>query len=142
MRDLTDNPPGDWMQGLRRFLSDLRDGTERRSWQERREAERRGAGHEPETERRGSEDRRSGGDRRVMLLDRRRTLSYPYAHQHAEQIREMLLTPDTSVVCPRCSGDLLLGPPESRGSHTAREVRCTQCRHCVVITGLPAELGP
>lgn len=137
---MTESPPADWMQGLRRFLADLRAGTERRSWKERREAERRCTNRETETERRGREDRRGGGDRRVMLLDRRRTLSYPYAQRHAEQIREMLLTPDTGVVCPRCNSELLLGPPESRGSHTAREVRCTHCRHCVVITDLPAEL--
>ncbi|UCG86108.1 MAG: hypothetical protein JSW71_19730 [Gemmatimonadota bacterium] len=138
---MSDGPPTDWMQGLRRFLTDLRAGTERRSWKERREAERRAATSGSETDRRSNDDRRAGGDRRVMLLDRRRSISYPYAHQHAEQIRAMLLTPDASVICPRCNGDLLLGPTESRGSHTSREVRCTHCRHSVVITDLPAELA-
>jgi hypothetical protein len=137
-----EGPPTDWMQGLRRFLRDLRDGTERRSWKERRRAERRVLAREVDADRRRAENRRAGGDRRLMLLDRRRTISYPYAHQHAEQIRDMLLRPGMNAVCPRCGGDLLLGPRQSRGASTARGVLCTHCRHCVVITDLPTELEP
>ena len=136
---MAERPSRDWDERLQRFLTDLRSGTERRSWDERREAERRAEEREVETEHRHNDDRRGGDDRRVTLLDRRRRISNPYVQQHAEQIRSMLLTPGARVVCPRCSGDLLLGPPLSHGDGVAREVRCTNCRHCVVITDLPEE---
>ncbi len=135
---MQERPPSNWDEGIRRFLADLRSGAERRSWAERRSAERRARGTYVATERRGPEDRRKG-DRRVMLLDRRRRITEPYAQQHAESIREMLLESEREVGCPRCRGGLLLGPPQSRGTTIAREVLCTGCRHRVVITGLPAE---
>ena len=131
-------PPDNWNEGIKRFLADLRSGAERRSWEERRRAERRASSVDAATERRSPEDRREG-DRRIMLLDRRRRLSEPYAQQHAERIREMLLKSQGEVDCPRCRGGLLLGPPQKRGTTIAREVLCTSCRHSVVITGLPAE---
>jgi DNA-directed RNA polymerase subunit RPC12/RpoP len=124
---------------MQRFKDDGREKQERRSWEDRRLAERRSSTDEVEDDRRSGKDRREG-DRRVMLLDRRRRMSDPYALQHAELIREMLLHPDADVACPRCGGSLLLGPPEVRGADTAREVRCTECRHSVVISGLPPEL--
>ncbi len=132
-------PPSVSHDGIRRFLADLRAGAERRSWDERRNDDRRTVSKEVDPDRRNAADRRSGSDRRVMLLDRRRRISEPYALQHAELIREMLLNPDTVAACPRCDGSLLLGPLVSRGDSNAREVRCTCCRHSVVISHLPAE---
>jgi len=136
---MQERPPNNWNEGIKRFLADLRSGAERRSWDERRRAERRETVGDAATERRGPEDRRKG-DRRIMLLDRRHRISEPYAQRHAESIREMLLESDGEVDCPRCHGGLLLGPPQLRGTTNAREVLCTGCHHCVVITGLPA--GP
>ena len=135
---MQEQPPSNWNEGIKRFLADLRSGTERRSWAERRSAERRAERADVATERRDPENRRKG-DRRVMLLDRRRRITEPYAQQHAESIREMLLKSEREGDCPRCRGGLLLGPPQSRGTTIAREVLCTRCRHRVVITGLPVQ---
>jgi hypothetical protein len=134
---MQEQPPDNWNEGIRRFLEDLRSGTERRSWSERRRQDRRSRTTEVTRDRRGTGDRRKG-DRRIMLLDRRRKIAEPYAQQHAESIRKMLLTPDGTVDCPRCHGPLLLGPARLRGGTVAREVLCTSCRHSIVITGLPA----
>jgi hypothetical protein len=134
---MPENMSIDLSERLRLFLADLRSGTERRSWEERRQAERRQATLEVPDERRDMGNRRSGVDRRIMLLDRRRRISEPYAQRHAEVIREMVTHPGTGASCPRCEGNLLLGPPVSRDDGLAREVRCTNCRHSVVITQLP-----
>jgi hypothetical protein len=127
----------DLSERLRLFLEDLRSGSERRSWDERRHCERRQANLGVATERRNVGERRSNTDRRVMLLDRRRRISEPYAQRHAEQIRSMVVNPGAGASCPRCDGNLLLGPTISRNDGFAREVRCTNCRHSVVITQLP-----
>jgi len=127
----------DLSERLRVFLEDLRLGSERRSWNGRRHGERRQQHLEVANERRSTGERRSSVDRRVMLLDRRRRISEPYALRHAEQIRTMMLHPEAGASCPRCNGSLLLGPPVSRDDGIAREVRCTRCRHSVVITKLP-----
>jgi hypothetical protein len=127
----------DLSKRLRAFLEDFRFGTERRSWNDRRHGERRQQDLEVANERRSMGERRDGIDRRVMLLDRRRRTSEPYTQRHAEQIRAMVLHPEAGASCPRCDGSLLLGPPVSRDDGIAREVRCTRCRHSVVITKLP-----
>ncbi len=124
----------------RNFKDDYREGEERRSWEERRKNERRKSTQDVPHERRSEPNRRSGNDRRVMLLDRRRRTSEPYALQHAELIRAMLLDPDSAAACPRCDGPLLLGQPTPKGDSFVREVRCTKCRHSVLISGLPARL--
>ena len=136
---MSEKPPKDPDEGVRRFLTDLRSASERRSWEERRRSERRATDHGVEEERRDTAKRRGAVDRRIMLLDRRRGISEPYTRQHAKRIRDMLLNPDADVACPRCNGNLLLGPPCSHGSGTAREVRCTACRRTVVITNFPAK---
>ena len=97
MRDESADAPKD---KVKRFQNDVREGTERRSWEDRRVRERRSSNEEVEDDRRSPPDRRQG-DRRVMLLDRRRRMSDPYALQHAELIRAMLLDPDAMVACPR-----------------------------------------
>ncbi|UCD23123.1 MAG: hypothetical protein JSW51_08645 [Gemmatimonadota bacterium] len=135
---MPEEPPDKSNDGVKRFLTDLRSGAERRSWKERRNSDRRAKSADIEEDRRSPDDRRKG-DRRIMLLDRRRRISEPYAQQHAESIREMLLKPEGKIQCPRCRGALLLGPPVLRGDVLAREVLCTSCRHSVVITGLPEE---
>jgi hypothetical protein len=125
--------------GVHRFLADLRTGAERRAWSERRTAERRVLGRDMSAERR-SADRRCGADRRVMLFDRRRTVSDSFTDSHTDLIRHMLANRDADVACPRCGGGLLLGTPVPRGRASARQVHCVACRHGVVLTGLPAVL--
>ncbi len=126
--------------GIRRFLADLRSSFDRRAWKDRRKAERRGAAAEtePEPERRDSE-RRGKPERRVVLTDRRRRISDTFVREDAERIKEMVLNTAVAVACPRCRGNLLLGPPVSRDGNTVRQVHCTACRHGVVITDLPGQ---
>ena len=124
--------------GIRRFLADLRSSFDRRAWKDRRKGERRGSEAEIEPDRRDS-DRRGKPERRVVLTDRRRRISDTFVREDAERIKEMVLDTSVAVACPRCSGNLLLGPPVSRDGNTVRQVHCTACRHGVVITDLPGQ---
>jgi len=140
MSEMSDADSGTHSADEHGFKTDDRESEERRSWQERRQKDRRTSSQHVVEERRSDTNRRSGSDRRVMLLDRRRRTSEPYALQHAELIRAMLLDPDITAACPRCDGPLLLGQPVPKGDGFVREVRCTKCRHSVLISGLPASL--
>lgn len=137
---MSEDSPKNSADGVRRFLSDLRESPERRSWQDRREHDRRSGEQDVQKERRVSNDRRSD-DRRVMLLDRRRGNPETFIKEHAEWIRQAILDADREASCPRCEGDLMLGPAVMRGESLARQVHCTACRHCIVISGLPGESG-
>lgn len=142
---MNDTPTDEAATSEDRFRIDERAGSERRSWHDRRESDQQTSAGDPAGERRGPTERRTSGERRVMLLDRRRKMSDPYATRHAELIREMLLNPEMPVACPRCGGELVLGQARERRGDTVREVRCTRCRRCVVITGLgpnPVPNGP
>jgi hypothetical protein len=132
-------PSKDADAGVRRFLEDYRSGFERRSWEERRDDDRRAASSPVPQERRSGEERRSGAQRRIKLTERRRPLTEPFAHEHGEQIRVMILSSGVEVACPRCNGNLLIGSPVAQGIGTVREVHCTKCRHHVVIRNLPGE---
>jgi DNA-directed RNA polymerase subunit RPC12/RpoP len=136
-----DKTPKDPHEGVRRFLTDFRSHTERRSFEERRVEERRASEKEADAERRSSEDRRDAYDRREMLLDRRRSSSEWFIREHAEFIREALLDSETEVACPRCKGDLLLGPSVQKGDKLVRDVHCTVCRHRVLIAVVPKASG-
>ena len=136
---MAEEPPKDLDEGLQRFLRDLRSGAERRSWDERRRRERRSGEKDVDLDRRAPRDRRDRFDRRIMLLDRRRGRSDSYIREHAERIRNMLLDPSAQVVCPKCGGDLLLGPSVTRAGSIAREVHCTACRRSILIANLPEE---
>ena len=116
-------PTKDPDEGLRRFLKDFRSHTERRSFDERRRPE----------------ERRDTYDRREMLLDRRRGTSEPFIREHMGWIRQALLNAEAEVACPRCQGDLLLGPTARRGNTFVREVHCTACRHRAVIVDVPED---
>ncbi len=132
-------PPDDPDAAIRRFLEDFRSGFERRAWEERRADERRAGANPVKQERRSGQERRDIAERRIKLTDRRRPMAEPFAHEHGEQIREMIMNPGIRVSCPRCEGNLLLGSPVAQGIGTVREVHCTNCRHHVVIRNLPGE---
>ena len=112
------------------FLADSRSGEDRREWHERRESDSSPAGRE---------DRSSGADRRIVLIDRRHATSEPYSHKDAERIRDMILKP-VGVSCPQCGGDLLLGQLASLHDVTGRQIHCVTCRRSVLIAALPEEL--
>ena len=132
-------PTKDPDEGLRRFLKDFRSHTERRSFDERRAADRRASDGAVDDERRRPEERRDTYDRREMLLDRRRGTSEPFIREHMGWIRQALLNAEAEVACPRCQGDLLLGPTVRRGNKFVREVHCTACRHRAVIIDVPED---
>ena len=138
---MADKPPKDQNEGVKRFLTDFRSRTDRRSFDERRVGGRRAKKETVDDERRAPDDRRDIYDRRETLLDRRRGTSESFIREHAVWIREAMLNAEAAVACPRCEGDLLLGPTVQRGSKFVREVHCTACRHCVVITDVPGDSG-
>ena len=125
--------------GLRRFISDLRASQDRRTWSDRRSADRRAETTAVEHDRRVT-DRRSDQDRRVVLTDRRRRIVETYSLEDAEQICEMVMHDEREAACPACDGNLLLGPVEVCDEIAQREVHCTECRRCLVLTDLPSEL--
>ena len=122
--------------GIRRFLADLRSSFDRRAWKDRRKNERRDSAEAVEPDRRSS-DRRAKPERRVVLTDRRRRIADTFVREDAERIKKMVLDSGVAVGCPRCDGNLLLGPPVTREGSVVRQVHCTACRHGVVITDLP-----
>jgi hypothetical protein len=138
---MEDRLPKDRHEGVKRFLSDFRSHSERRSFDERRVEERRAAVEDADQDRRGSKDRRNTYDRREMLLDRRRVSSEWFIREHAEFIRKALLDTNAEAVCPRCKGDLLLGPAVQRGDRLVRDVHCTACRHRMFIADASGESG-
>ncbi len=130
---MTNKQSTDPDEGVRRFLRDFRSHVERRSFEERRAGERRSGEHEVKEDRRKPGDRRDRYDRRETLLDRRRGTPECFIREHMELIRDVLHDASAGVVCPRCGGELLLGPSLQRGKIWVREVHCTACRHHVVI---------
>ncbi len=126
-------------RGIRRFLADLRESAERRAWTQRRSSDRRVATVPIEDDRRVTE-RRSGLDRRVVITDRRRRVAETYSLENAELICQMVMHDDMEAACPKCDGNLMLGPVITRESKKVRDVHCTDCRRCLVITDLPAEI--
>ena len=125
-------------RGLRRFLADLRESADRRTWSDRRGAEHNVASVPVEHGRRADE-RRSEFDRRVVMIDRRHRVAEMYSLENAELICEMVMHDDMEAACPKCDGNLMLGPVIVRDGKKVREVHCTNCRRWVVITDLPAE---
>ncbi len=126
-------------RGLRRFLADLRESAERRAWTQRRSGDRRVATVPIEDDRRVAE-RRSGLDRRVVITDRRRRVAETYSLENAELICQMVMHDDMEAACPKCDGNLMLGPVITRESKKVRDVHCTDCRRCLVITDIPDEI--
>ena len=126
-------------RGIRRFLADLRESADRRAWTQRRSGDRRVATVPMEDDRRVAE-RRGGVDRRVVITDRRRRVAETYSLENAELICQMVMHDDMEAACPKCDGNLMLGPVITRESKKVREVHCTDCRRCLVITDLPAEI--
>lgn len=110
-------------QSLNRFLEDLRSGTERRSWEDRRSEERREVPQPVWHDRRLRRDRRVT-DRR-METERRSGGFFRFTERETIEIHEMLADPQALVACPRCGGQLLLTSPEAEGW---RDVICVGCR--------------
>ncbi|UCF39860.1 MAG: hypothetical protein JSW43_08940 [Gemmatimonadota bacterium] len=101
--------------GVRRFLTDLRSGGDRRSGRDRRRSSR------P-----GSHDRRTE--------DRRQPLAQQFSVAQGLLIREMVLRPNLEAACPACNGNLMLGPPEKHAGTRMQEVHCTACRrHALLV---------
>ncbi len=117
-------PPG--------FLADRRSAADRRAGAERRQADRRVLQLPVEHERRSGE-RRLSRDRRAQ--DRRVPPAAQFSWDETRVIQAMLLESATTVACPRCRGNLLIGPVESHDGLSMREVHCTGCRNSVVIVG-------
>lgn len=138
---MADKKKKDSDEGVKRFLTDFRSHSERRSFDERRSKERRSSSGDVSEDRRGDDDRREPYDRREMLLDRRRGTPEQFILEHVVWIREALHNAEKDVECPRCGGDLLLGPPIKRGAKSVREIHCTSCRHRVLLPDVPEEKG-
>jgi hypothetical protein len=102
--------------GVRRFLTDLRSGSERRIGRDRRSSSRPG-----DHDRRGKQERR-------------RPLAEQFSVAHGLLIREMVLRPNLEAACPVCDGNLLLGPTETHEGTRMQEVHCTACRrHALLV---------
>ncbi len=123
-------------RGLRRFFADLRKSADRRTWSARRSADRRMASVTVVHCRRAAE-RRGELDRRVVLIDRRHRVAETYSLENAGLICQMVMHDDVEAACPKCDGNLMLGPVIVRKLMKVREVHCTDCRRCVIITDLP-----
>lgn len=134
---MAERPPKDTEEGVKRFLKDFRSHTDRRSFEERRVGDRRSGQSSVEDDRRDSDDRRDRYDRRETLLDRRRGTPEQFIREHVEWIRGAVRNTSMNVACPRCEGDLLLGPTIQRGELWVREVHCTSCRHHTIIHDVP-----
>ncbi len=119
-------------ESIQRFLDDRRLRHERRTRLERRRTDRRELDLPVEHERRTGRERRSGRDRRISD-DRRLPPAAQFSWEETVAILAMIVDNDRIVACPRCSGNLLLGPHESHGGVETREVHCTGCRNSAVI---------
>ena len=131
---MVENHTHDSNQGLQRFLKDFRAGVDRRA-DDRRQGDRRSGGSPVDSDNRTGTDRRSSSDRRAQP-DRRRGLTEKFSVEESSRIHQMVAEPDKVAECPRCNGNLLLGPLVKRDGENSRDVHCTWCRHSVVIEGL------
>ncbi len=118
--------------GMRRFLTDFRTGTERRSAEDRRERDRRNAPLHVVRDRRDARDRRHGAERRVRA-ERRHPLGEQFSFEDAQRIGEMVKKAELEAVCPKCDGNLLRGPWTSHEGVSMQEVHCTQCRRNALL---------
>ena len=86
-------------------------------------------------------DRRSA-DRRVADSikpvdkrrgERRRITTKPFAPADAAALDGMVANPTSSVSCPACQGNLMLGPPMERGGIVGRRVQCVDCHRVAMV---------
>ena len=61
-----------------------------------------------------------------------------YSRKETARIRKMVFKPGVWVTCPRCNGNLTLGPPIAHGGSTVWELRCSTCWRSVMIREFPA----
>ena len=121
--------------GMRRFLTDFRTGTDRRSAEDRRERDRRSAPLHVVRDRRDEPDRRNA-DRRVRA-ERRRPLGEQFSFEDAQWITEMVKNAELEAACPKCDGNLLRGPWASHEGVSMQEVHCTHCRRNALLVDVP-----
>ena len=118
----------------------------RRSGEDRRVSERRGlhvvqmVGQRSGIERRSGYERR--GPERRELPDRRtvapRATPATYSASEAARIRRMALEGDRPILCPRCNGALIFGPPvPPEGEDALRELHCSACHRSVMVRVVP-----
>jgi hypothetical protein len=132
---MVERSPSGPVEGLRRFLADLRSGGERRSGSERRKSDRRATALPVDVERRAGSDRRAERERRTPR-ERRRPAAGQFPVEEMQLIRQMVLRPDISAACPLCGGYLLLGPTDVREGVRMQEVHCTGCRRSALLAGV------
>jgi len=111
--------------GIRRFLTDLRQGTDRRAGVDRRRAE--AATATMPAERPSKPLDRRTRERR-WRIDRRLPLGEQFSWEDTVLLERMVIHEDVHVACPQCEGFLLLGPAEFFGDTPLREIHCTSCR--------------
>ncbi len=131
----------DLNRALGRFLEDLRSGSDRRSWGDRRSGDRREITSPVAQERRRAYDRRTADRRRS---ERRSTRFFAFTERERLEIHSMFADPRALVACPRCGGRLLLASPRAG---VGADVICTSCRgRLQLISGRrgdpPGEDGP
>jgi hypothetical protein len=114
-------PTDKTLDGIQRFLADLRSYSDRRSWGERR------AFNQPV-----SVERRAGPDRRTRP-DRRSRDRGCYNADDAAEIMMMAFDPAARAACPECGAPLMLGPVRGCANGAVRRVQCTGCRRALEI---------
>ena len=59
-----------------------------------------------------------------------------FSREEVDEIRRMIATPETAIVCPRCGEELSTSLPIAGGGTMAAvwEVRCEQCHRSVVLS--------
>lgn len=122
-------PPAD---GWDDILADLRAGTDRRS-DGRRVSQRRSVDLGAERDRRRGSERRGRADRRTRS-ERRIPSDDQFTWMETQRIHVMLAGNGDVRACPRCEGQLLIGPEEIHDRIATREVICTGCRYGTVVT--------
>ena len=129
MADPDRSDPG---TGMRRFLTDLRTGADRRSAEDRRERDRRNAPLHVVHNRRDPHNRRHGPNRRVRA-ERRGSLGEQFSFEDAQRIGEMVKNAELEAACPKCDGNLLRGPRTRHEGASMQEVHCTHCRRNALL---------
>ncbi len=61
-----------------------------------------------------------------------------YSKKEVDKIRQMIVTPDTDVTCPRCNAPLESQAIAGGGTiETVWELTCPECRRSMIVRDLP-----
>ena len=85
----------------------------------------------PDNRRAGASDHESGDDRR--RTNRRHTTTERFIPADVVRVSGMVTNPTSSVSCPACQGNLMLGPPMERSGTVARRVECVDCHRVAMV---------